>query len=113
MGEKKFNIWQLVITVLLSVGSGFMGATILIDQGVESAIMPVKDQVEKNTDRIKTLEDRVLAHQYTVVEMLKGISDDVKELKSKNELYDANIRDFYKNPPWRSEIRDAIQQHHK
>ena len=83
MTEKKFNVWQLVISVLLATGGGFTGATLLIDSGVESAVLPVKVQVEKNSDRIKTLEDKVIVHQTTVVEMLRSISSDIKELKTK------------------------------
>ena len=45
------------------------------------------------------------------IEELLELAD--KELKTKNAEYDANIREFYKNPPWRSEIKDAVQQHHK
>lgn len=103
MGEKKFNTWQLIVGVLLSIGAGFVTATTVISAEVSKNTAPIVVQVDRNTARIGSLEDRVIGHQATVIEMLHSIKEDITELKKKNNDYDDNIREFYKNPPWQKQ----------
>ena len=97
--ERRLSTWQFVVGALMSIGAGFIIAMTMIGSEVETAMVPIKEDVARNTEQIKHNTEKIVQLEKVasaVLEKLEAMHANQLWMMRKMDERDEAVKEFYR-----------------